>query len=134
MFVVSAVYFASYLTGLSSRMLIWAAEARCKWRAHLHNRMSWQRLEPQTFWASTLPLSYLTTDFTVHILYIEKSLLRRAVLLFNTINNFVVYFAEKLRLDSGIIWDTKRAYTRPHPPILHTTSENISRLKIHFSY
>ena len=34
---ISAVHFAS----LSSMMLIWAAEARCKWRAHLHNRMPW---------------------------------------------------------------------------------------------
>ena len=34
-FVVSAVHFALYLTGLSSIMLIWSAVARCKWRAHL---------------------------------------------------------------------------------------------------
>ena len=63
LFVVSAVHFAPYLTGLSSMMLIWAAGARCKWRAHLHNRMSWQRLEPRTSsrWASTLPLSYPAT-------------------------------------------------------------------------
>ena len=46
---VSAVHFAPYLTGLSSMMLIWAAGARCKWRAHLHNRVPWQRLELQTF-------------------------------------------------------------------------------------
>ena len=63
LFVVSAVHFAPYLTGLSSMMLIWAAGARCKWRAYLHNRMSWQRLEPRTSsrWASTLPLSYPAT-------------------------------------------------------------------------
>ena len=60
---VSAVHFAPYLIGLSSMMLIWAAEARCKWRAHLHNRMLWQRLEPQrlSLWASTLPPSYAAT-------------------------------------------------------------------------
>ena len=39
--VVSAVHFAPYLTSLSGMMLIWAARARCKWRAHLHNRMLW---------------------------------------------------------------------------------------------
>ena len=33
--------FVPYLTSLGSMMLIWAAETRCKWRAHLHNRMSW---------------------------------------------------------------------------------------------
>ena len=43
-----AVHFAPYLTDLCSMMLIWAAGARCKWRAHIHNRMPWQRLEPQT--------------------------------------------------------------------------------------
>ena len=37
------------LTGLSSMMLIWAARARIMWRAHLHNRIPWQRLEPQAF-------------------------------------------------------------------------------------
>ena len=40
---------APYLTGLSSMMLIWAAGNRCKWRAHLHSRVTWQRFEPQTF-------------------------------------------------------------------------------------
>ena len=40
-FGVSAVHFAIYLMGLSSMMLIWAAEARCKWRAHLRNSMPW---------------------------------------------------------------------------------------------
>ena len=45
---VSAAHLNLYLTGLSSMMLIWTAEARCKWRAHLHNRMRWQRLELQT--------------------------------------------------------------------------------------
>ena len=44
---VSAVHFDLGLVGLSSMMLIWAAGARCKWRAHLHNRMWWQRFEPQ---------------------------------------------------------------------------------------
>ena len=48
LFVVSAVHFSPYLMGLSTMMLIWAAGARCKWRAHLHNRMPRQRLEPQT--------------------------------------------------------------------------------------
>ena len=43
--VVSAVHFAPYLTGLSSMILIWAAWARCKWRAHLHSKMPWQRLK-----------------------------------------------------------------------------------------
>ena len=33
--------FALYLTGLSSAMLIWASQAKCKWRVHLHNRMPW---------------------------------------------------------------------------------------------
>ena len=32
----SAVHFTPYLAGLSSMMLIWAAGARCKWRAYLH--------------------------------------------------------------------------------------------------
>ena len=32
--------FASYLTGLSSMMLIWTEKARCKWRAYFHNRIS----------------------------------------------------------------------------------------------
>ena len=44
----SAMHFATYLTGLSSLMLIWAAGARCKWRVPLHNRMPWQRLKPRT--------------------------------------------------------------------------------------
>ena len=48
MFVFSAVHFASYLVGLSNMMLIWAAGARFKWRAHLHNRMPRQRFKPQT--------------------------------------------------------------------------------------
>ena len=65
LFVVSAVRFAPYLTGLSSMMLIWAAGARCMWRAHLHNRMLWQRLEPQTFSSlgkqSTTELSLVIT-------------------------------------------------------------------------
>ena len=38
-FAVSAVHFAAYLTGLCSMRLIWAAGARCKWRAHLYNRV-----------------------------------------------------------------------------------------------
>ena len=42
LFVVSAVRFAPYLTGLSSMMLKWAAGVGCKWRVHLHNRMPWQ--------------------------------------------------------------------------------------------
>ena len=40
LFVVFAVHFTPYLTDLSSMMLIWASGARCKGRAHLHNRMS----------------------------------------------------------------------------------------------
>ena len=51
-----------YLTSLSSIMLIWAAGARCKWRAHLHNRISWQKLKPQTSQSlrNSLPLSHPT--------------------------------------------------------------------------
>ena len=41
LFVVSAVHFAPYYTGIGSVMLIWAAGARCKWWAHLHNKMLW---------------------------------------------------------------------------------------------
>ena len=37
--------FAPHLAGLGSMMLIWAAGAKCKWRSHLHNRMSWQSLK-----------------------------------------------------------------------------------------
>ena len=39
----------SHLTVLSSIILIWAAGARCKWRAHLHSRVLWQRFGSQTF-------------------------------------------------------------------------------------
>ena len=34
---------------LNNMMQIWAAGARCKWRAHPDNRWPWQRLEPQKF-------------------------------------------------------------------------------------
>ena len=49
LFVVSAAHFAPcFCSLLSSIKLIWAAAAKCKWRAHLHNRVLWQMLEPQT--------------------------------------------------------------------------------------
>ena len=65
--VVSTVPFAPYLTGLSSIMLIWAAEARCMWRAHLYNRMPWQRLKPQTFESLS---KQSTTELSCHLFLI----------------------------------------------------------------
>ena len=63
---VSAVHLASYLTGLSSVMLLWAVGARCKWRAHLHNR------RPLRPWASTLPPNYPATWHTPGDLFYAK--------------------------------------------------------------
>ena len=53
-------------------MLIWAAGARCKWRAHLHNRMLWQRLEPRT---SQSLSKHSTTELPCHISTIPSHLL-----------------------------------------------------------
>ena len=49
--------------GLSSMMLIRAAGARCERRAHLHNMMSWQRLEPRT--SQSLD-KHSTTELSCH--------------------------------------------------------------------
>ena len=54
-FVCCVVYFAFYLTGLSSTMLIWAAGARCKWKSNLHNRISWQRFFVQSLYHWAIP-------------------------------------------------------------------------------
>ena len=54
----------SLFNSLSSIMLIWAAGARFKWSAHLHNRMPWLRLEPQT---CKIKFCAKPSDFTLSI-------------------------------------------------------------------
>ena len=75
LFDVFAVHFAPYLMGLSSMMLIWAVGVRFMWRAHLHNRIPWQRLGQALYHWDTLPPT-LNCEFICYfsILLLSRSL------------------------------------------------------------
>ena len=81
------ICYLHYLTSLSSMMLIWAAGAICKWRAHLHNRMPLQRLEPRTSyspWASTLPLSYPVTYVSLVLVWLRRFWFGEVMIFYST--------------------------------------------------
>ena len=94
LFVVSAVHFAPYLKGFSSMMLIWAAEARCMWRAHVHNRMPWQSklAKNDVLIGEITPLTVkkLVTDFYVAISTFQHSITTRPQALYSC--NFKIVF------------------------------------------
>ena len=111
------LHFTPYLTGLSSMMLIWAAGDRCKWRAHFHNRMLWQRLEPQI--SESLD-KHSTTEPSCHVVYniikLKRVKGKEIIVWINISNNVKKYLnvniqATKLKINSSQISCNKKTTT-----------------------